>query len=92
MSYWRLSSFYLFFFASVGVLAPYWSLYLKSLGFGTAEIGELMAVIMATKIVALNIWGWVADRSGQKVLVVLAVCFFTASQPGPLLHLLHHLS
>ncbi len=70
MSYWRFSNFYLFFFASVGALVPYWALYLKSLGFGAAEIGELMAVIMATKIVAPNIWGWVADRSGQKVLIV----------------------
>ena len=70
MPYWRLSNFYLFFFASVGVLVPYWSLYLKSLGFGASDIGELMAVIMATKIIAPNIWGWVADRSGQKVLIV----------------------
>lgn len=70
MSYWRLSNFYLFFFASVGALVPYWSLYLKSLGFGATEIGELMAIIMATKIIAPNIWGWVADRSGQRVLIV----------------------
>ena len=70
MSYWRLSNFYLFFFASVGALVPYWSLYLKSLGFSAADIGELMAVIMSTKIIAPNIWGWVADRSGQKVLIV----------------------
>ena len=70
MSYWRLSNFYLFFFASVGVLVPYWSLYLKSQGFSASDIGELMAVIMATKIIAPNIWGWVADRSGQKVLIV----------------------
>ncbi len=70
MPYWRLSSFYLFFFASVGALVPYWSLYLKSLGFGAADIGELMAIMMATKIIAPNIWGWVADRSGQRVFIV----------------------
>ena len=29
--YWRLSGFYLFYFASLGALVPYWSLYLKSL-------------------------------------------------------------
>ncbi len=67
MPYWRLSNFYLFFFASLGVLVPYWSLYLKSLGFGPAEIGELMALIMATKIVAPNIWGWITDHSGRRV-------------------------
>lgn len=70
MPYWRFSKFYFFFFASIGVLVPYWSLYLKSLGFGPAEIGELMAVIMATKIVAPNIWGWIADHTGRRVQIV----------------------
>jgi len=70
MPYWRFSKFYFFFFASIGVLVPYWSLYLKSLGFGPAEIGELMAVIMATKIVAPNIWGWIADHTGRRVQII----------------------
>jgi PPP family 3-phenylpropionic acid transporter len=70
MPYWRLSTFYLFFFASLGVLVPYWSLYLKSLGFGAIEIGELTAIIMATKIVAPNIWGWIADHSGRRVQII----------------------
>lgn len=70
MSYWRLSGFYLFFFASVGTLVPYWSLYLKSLGFSASDIGELMAIVMVTKVIAPNLWGWVADRSGNRVLIV----------------------
>ena len=70
MPYWRFSTFYLFFFASLGVLVPYWSLYLKSLGFGPAEIGELMAVIMATKIIAPNIWGWLGDHTGRRVQII----------------------
>ena len=37
--YWRLSAFYLFYFASLGVLVPYWSLYLKSLGHSSLAIG-----------------------------------------------------
>ena len=49
MYYWRLSGFYFFYFATLGALIPYWSLYLKSLGFGVVEIGELVAIIMATK-------------------------------------------
>lgn len=70
MPYWRLSNFYFFFFASLGVLVPYWSLYLKSLGFGPAEIGELMAVIMATKVVAPNVWGWIADHTGRRMQII----------------------
>lgn len=70
LPYWRLSSFYLFFFASIGAFVPYWSLYLKSLGFNPAEIGELMAITLATKIIAPNVWGWLADHSGRRMLIV----------------------
>ncbi len=70
LPYWRLSAFYLFFFATLGALLPYWSVYLRSLGFGASEIGSLMAVIAATKIVAPNVWGWLADRRGERLSVV----------------------
>ena len=70
MPYWRLSSFYLFYFASLGALLPYWALYLDSLGFAPAAIGELMAALMATKIVAPNLWGWIADHTGRHMPVV----------------------
>ena len=78
MYYWRLSGFYLFYFASLGALIPYWGLYLKSLGFGSVEIGELVAIIMATKIVAPNIWGWIADHTGRRMSIVRAGCLFAA--------------
>ncbi len=68
--YWRLSGFYFFYFASLGALVPYWGLYLRSLGFGLVEIGELVAIIMATKIIAPNIWGWIADHSGRGMRIV----------------------
>jgi MFS transporter, PPP family, 3-phenylpropionic acid transporter len=68
--YWRLSGFYLFYFAALGALVPYWGLYLKSVGFSAQAIGELMSLIMVTRIVAPNIWGWIADRSGSRMLIV----------------------
>ena len=82
MPYWRLSGFYFFYFSSLGALAPYWGLYLKSLGFTAAAIGIMMAVIMATKIVSPNIWGWVADHTGKRMAIVrlgglLSVIAFT---------------
>lgn len=81
MPYWRLSNFYFFYFASIGALVPYWSLYLKDLGFSIVEIGQLMALLMATKIVSPNIWGWIADHTGWHMGVVrwgsfLACLFF----------------
>lgn len=70
MPYWRLSGFYFFYFGALGVIVPYWGLYLQTLGFGPAEIGELMAVIMATKIIAPNVWGWIADHTGRRMVIV----------------------
>ena len=70
LPYWRLSSFYFFFFATLGALLPYWSLYLRSIGFSPVEVGALFAVMMATKIVAPNVWGWLGDRSGRRIGIV----------------------
>jgi PPP family 3-phenylpropionic acid transporter len=82
MPYWRLSAFYFSYFAVLGVLVPYWGLYLKSLGFGPQYIGFLMAIPLATKIVAPNIWGWLADtvtggRSLLPLAAALALIIFT---------------
>ncbi len=70
MIYWRLSGFYLFYFASLGALLPYWSLYLESLDFTVTEIGQLVAILMATKIIAPNIWGWIADHTGHRMAII----------------------
>ncbi|KAA3626080.1 MAG: MFS transporter [Proteobacteria bacterium] len=68
--YWRLSGFYLCYFATLGALIPYWGLYLRHQGFNAAEIGELLAALMATKIVAPNVWGWIADHTGRRMRIV----------------------
>jgi PPP family 3-phenylpropionic acid transporter len=70
LPYWRLSSFYLFYFAALGTLVPYWGLFLQSRGFSPAEIGELMALLMATKFIAPNIWGWIADHTGRRMPII----------------------
>ena len=70
MNYWRLSGFYLFYFATLGALVPYWSLYLRSLSFSVTQIGQLTAILMATKIIAPYVWGWIADHTGQRIAIV----------------------
>ena len=70
MPYWRLSGFYFFYFASLGALIPFWGLYLQDRGFTPLAIGELMAVFMATKIIAPNLWGWIADYTGSRLPIV----------------------
>ncbi|MDD3883502.1 MAG: MFS transporter [Gallionella sp.] len=68
--YWRLAGFYFFYYAFVGMFAPYWSLYLKSLHFSAIDIGILMAVQPVMRMIAPNLWGWLADHSGQRLLIV----------------------
>ena len=62
MSNWRFSNFYFFYFSTIGVLVPYWSVYLKYLGFNAVQIGELVAILVATKLVGPNIIAGFADR------------------------------
>jgi len=76
--YWRLSGFYFFYFAALGGFLPYWSLYLESIQFNPVEIGELSALMVATKIIAPNIWGWIADYSGKSLRVIRITSFFAA--------------
>ncbi len=68
--YWRLSSFYFFYFASLGALIPYLSLYLKDAGFSAIDIGILVGVVPATKIFAPYIIGWISDVSCQPGRIV----------------------
>lgn len=69
---WRLSAWYFFYFAFVGAFAPYFTLYLQSLGLAAPAIGTLMSLMLAMRLVAPNLWGWLADRIGRKVLVIRA--------------------
>lgn len=77
MPYWRLSGFYLFYFATLGVLVPYWGLYLRSLGYGPRDIGSLMALLMISRIIAPMIWGWLADHRESRMAAVRLAALLT---------------
>ena len=68
--YWRLSGFYFFYFSVVGALVPYWGLYLQALGYSAQAIGVISAILMATRIIAPNLWGWLGDRTGQRLRII----------------------
>jgi PPP family 3-phenylpropionic acid transporter len=77
MPYWRLSGFYFFYFGTLGVLVPYWGLYLQSVGFRPVDIGNLIAILMFSRIVAPLIWGWIADHRQNRMAVVRLASFLT---------------
>lgn len=70
LPYWRLSGFYFFYFAFIGAFAPYWSLYLHSLSFSAFQIGVLMSLLQVMRIFAPSAWGWLADHTGRRLLMV----------------------
>lgn len=70
--YWRLACVYAAYFAVLGAMVPYWSLYLHARDFNPAQIGILLAIPTLTKIIVPNLWGYIADKSGQyKSIIVL---------------------
>ena len=68
--YWRLSGFYFFYFAALGVFVPYWSLYLQGQGFSAKHIGELTAIFLSVRIFAPYIWSWIADHKDHRMPIV----------------------
>ncbi|CAL1241157.1 MFS transporter [Candidatus Methylocalor cossyra] len=77
LPYLRLSGFYFFYFSALGALLPYWPLYLQAQGFTPAEIGQLMAILAGSRVVAPNLWGWWADRSGRTLRLIRWATFLT---------------
>ncbi|MEY2824447.1 MAG: hypothetical protein RLZ64_985, partial [Pseudomonadota bacterium] len=78
-------NFALFFFAYygyVGVFSPYASLYFADKNISATQIGILMSMMQVMRIFGPNLWGWVADHTRRRVLVlrmtsVAAAAIFT---------------
>ena len=66
----RLSTSYFFYFAILGLISPYLSVFLDGKGFSSVELGEIFAILTATKIVAPSLWAILADKTGQKLLII----------------------
>ncbi|WP_425424913.1 MFS transporter [Shewanella insulae] len=93
-----ISACYFFFFAILGVLVPYLGVFFEHRGFDAQQIGFLLAILMATRIIAPNIWAMVADRTGMRGQLVKmgaacsAVTFMTFFYHGGFLYLAISLS
>ena len=80
--YWRLSSFYFFYFALLGCIAPFWALFLSDRGFTPLEIGELMGLFGLVRMIAPNVWGALGDYTGKRMPLLrigCGVCFVVFS-------------
>lgn len=73
-----LAPVYLFYFGALGILIPFWAPYLRDLGLDPVQIGQIMAVYLAWRLVAPTAWGWMADHSGRRMLLVRLAAIFSA--------------
>ena len=71
----RLGFFYGAYFALVGILAPYMPLYFENRGLTAVQIGLLIALGQAMRMVGPNLWGWLADRADRRTRILHLTSF-----------------
>lgn len=64
--HFRLAAFYFVYFLMLGGVAPYFSLYLSTLGFSAVQIGTLLALMPLARVFAPTAWAWIADHQGAR--------------------------
>lgn len=67
-----IAGFYFCYFAFNGIFSPYWGLYLASLAFPAWQIGILTSLTQINRIYAPALWGYLADRTGQRQSILRA--------------------
>lgn len=70
LPYWRLSAYYFFYFAFVGAFSPYFTLYLQAIHFTATDIAILMSLMQVMRVLAPNLWGWLAELLGVRLAIV----------------------
>src|SRR5262244_2527262 len=80
---WRLGVFYAAYYAAGGVLGTYFPLYLEERGLAAAEIGVVMALGQAMRVVGPTAWAWLADHTSHRVAILrsTAMAAFLAFVP-----------
>ena len=64
-----LGGAYFAFFALVGLMVPYLSVYLDRLGYDSKSIGSVLAIVATMRIVAPSMWSAIADKTGYHLQI-----------------------
>ncbi|MEI6895241.1 MAG: MFS transporter [Colwellia sp.] len=70
MIFVRLSSNYFFYFALLGLTLPYLSVFLDEQGFNSRQVGEIIAIVTATKIFGPSLWAILADKTAKPLFII----------------------
>ena len=75
--------FFFAYYGFIGIFSPYASLFFAERGMTAPQIGVLMSIMQVMRIFGPNLWGWVADRTCQRVAVLrLTACAATVMFVG----------
>ena len=74
----KISTFYFFYFGSLGIYLPFLPLFLKAKGFSSVEIAFLIALLPIFKLIAPPIWGYLSDTLFSPKKVLIGTTFLSA--------------
>jgi MFS transporter, PPP family, 3-phenylpropionic acid transporter len=63
-----LSTFFFTYFAFIGAVNPYFALWLQDSGYSPAQIGLMLAIPPAMRLIGPTSWGRLADATGKRVV------------------------
>jgi PPP family 3-phenylpropionic acid transporter len=67
---WAFGSFFFLYFAYVGLVSPFASLFFLDRGFSVIEIAILMSMLQITRIVGPFSWGWLSDYLSDRIGII----------------------
>jgi MFS transporter, PPP family, 3-phenylpropionic acid transporter len=67
---WAFGAFFFLYFAYVGLVSPYASLFFLDRGFNPIEIAVLMSMLQITRIVGPFSWGWLSDYLSNRIGII----------------------
>jgi PPP family 3-phenylpropionic acid transporter len=67
---WAFGSFFFLYFAYVGLVSPYASLFFLERGFSVIEIAALVSMLQITRIVGPFSWGWLSDYLSNRIGII----------------------
>ncbi len=67
---WAFGSFFFLYFAYIGLVSPYASLFFLDHGFSVIEIAVLMSMLQVTRIVGPFSWGWLSDYLSNRIGII----------------------
>jgi len=67
---WAFGSFFFLYFAYIGLVSPYASLFFLDRGFNVIEIAVLMSMLQVTRIVGPFSWGWLSDYLSNRIGII----------------------